>query len=58
MITIPYIFLKDISNSYNKYKLCEFYKKKFIECINHYIIKDKYEDCNKYYKNILKYKCL
>ena len=58
MITIPHIFLNDILKSYNKYKLCKFNKKKFIECMNNYIINDKYEDCNKFYKNIIKYKCL
>jgi hypothetical protein len=58
MITIPHIFLNDILKSYHTYLICKDYKQKFIECMNNYIINDKYEDCNKFYENILKYKCL
>ncbi len=58
MITPPYVFVKDITYNYNKYKICEINKRKFIECINNYIIKDKYENCNQLFDVIKKYKCL
>mgnify|MGYP004350002485 CR=1 FL=1 len=46
MITIPYIFLKDISNSYNKYKLCKDNKNKCIICMNNCIFKNESDIIN------------
>ncbi len=54
----PFIKINDFLKSYNKYKLCKYNKKKFIDCMNNYIIKDKYEDCNEYYEELIKYKCI
>jgi hypothetical protein len=57
MIIPPYIFIKELLDSYNKYKICNENKKKFIECMNNYVIYNKHTDCTEYYDNIIKYNC-
>jgi hypothetical protein len=58
MLKPPYIFIKDMINSYKTYKLCNVTNKQFIECMNNYILKNKNENCNIYYDILKKNKCI
>lgn len=57
MIIPPYVFVKEICNSYHNYKLCKENKKKLVNCLNNYILYNKEQDCNKYFNILIKCKC-
>ena len=53
----PFIFINDFLKSYNKYKICKYNKKKFLECMND-MLNDKNINCNQYYEKLIKYNCI
>lgn len=61
MNSIPYVFMKDILDNYYKYKLCNEYNKKLIECNNNLKSNNCDNNCDNkcdiYLRFLEKYKC-